>query len=67
MSKIDKYINICLTIVCAIFALIGLCLAIAAWIAPSFYLEVKIAATVFGLGFLFGISTLLIYLIWSKK
>lgn len=67
MNKIDKYFNIVATIVCALFALIGIAITIAAWIVPNFFFEIRVAATIFGMGFLFAVSVMLMYLIWSKK
>ena len=67
MNKIDKWFNICATIVCAFFALTGIAITIAAWIIPMFYVEVRIAATIFGMGFLFTIAVMIMYLTWSKK
>lgn len=67
MKNIDKYFNIVATVICLIFALVGAAITIAAWIVPTFYFEVRIAATIFGMGFLFSVSVMLIYLIWSKK
>jgi hypothetical protein len=67
MKKIDKCFNICATVVCAIFALIGIAITIAAWCMSTFFIEIRIAISIFGLGFLFTISVMLLYLIWSKK
>lgn len=67
MTKLDKYFNICVTVVSALFALTGLVITIAGWIVPDFDIEYRIGFTIFGFGFLFVPCLLIIYMVWVDK
>ena len=60
----DKIFRIVATILTVIFALTGIAITIAGWIVPNWVIELRIAATLFGIVFLTIPNILILIMTW---
>lgn len=60
----DKIFRIVVTILTVIFALTGIAIAIAGWIVPNWVIELRVAATLFGIAFLTIPNILILIMTW---
>ena len=60
----NKLFRIIGTILTAIFILIGIAITIAGWIIPNWVIELRLATTIFGVGFLTMPNALILITLW---
>lgn len=60
----NKLFRIIATILTAIFILVGIAITIAAWTIPNWVFELRLAMTIFGVGFLAMPNALVLITIW---
>lgn len=60
----NKLFRIIGTILTLIFILIGIAITIAAWMIPNWIFEMRLAATIFGVGFLGVPNALILITLW---
>ena len=60
----NKLFRIIATIITAIFIIVGIAITIAGWIIPNWMLELRIAMTIFGVGFLAMPNALILITLW---
>jgi hypothetical protein len=60
----NKLFRIIATILSSIFILIGIAITIAAWMIPNWVFELRLAATIFGVGFLTMPNALILITLW---
>ena len=60
----NKVFRIIVTIITAIFIILGIAIAIAGWIVPNWVIELRVAATLFGIVFLTVPNALVLIMTW---
>lgn len=60
----NKLFRIITTILTSIFILLGIAITIAAWIIPNWVFEMRLAFTIFGIGFLAVPNALILIMNW---
>ena len=60
----NKVFRIIVTILTAIFIILGIAIAIAGWIVPNWVIELRVAATLFGVVFLTVPNALVLIMAW---
>lgn len=67
MKTSDKIFKAGVSIILLIFAVLGLALSVSAWLMTGWQIELRIAATIFGFGFLFVPCLLIMYMLWEDN